>query len=84
MAVGDKSSSTSTVTSGVSQGTLLRPALFLVYLNDIADNLNSIVRLFADDCVIYRAIKSEQDHHILREDFNTWQMNFNIYKRAIV
>ena len=42
------------VTSSVPQGTVLGPTLFLIYINDIADNINSTIRLFADDTVVYR------------------------------
>ena len=41
------------VTSGVPQGSVLGPVLFLLYINDITDNINSQIRLFADDSVIY-------------------------------
>ena len=56
------------VTSGVPQGTFLGPTLFLMYINDIADNINSTIRLFADDSVVYRQINSPDDHRILQED----------------
>ena len=46
------------VLSGVPQG--LRPILFLVFINDLPDNFKSSVRLFADDCVLYRNIHSLQ------------------------
>lgn len=49
------------VISGVPQGTVLGPLLFLVYINDLPDNISSEVRLFADDCVIYRQIKNNLD-----------------------
>lgn len=42
------------VTSGVPQGTVLGPLLFFISINDIHDNTNSRMRLFADDCLIYR------------------------------
>ena len=44
------------VTSGVPQGSVLRPILFLAYVNDIWGDIVSTIRLFADDCVIYKKI----------------------------
>ena len=73
--------------SGVPQGTVLGPVMFLLYINNINNNISSSLRLFADDCVIYRIIKSEQDHLQLQQDLHTvyewsqkWQMRFNISK----
>ena len=48
-------------TSGVPQDTVLGPLMFLVYINDIDEGVMSSVRLFADDCVIYKLIKTPQD-----------------------
>ena len=42
------------VTPGVPQGRAFCPLLFLLYVNDIWRNVNSSIRLFADDCIIYR------------------------------
>lgn len=56
------------VISGVPQGTVLGPILFLIYINDISDNIDSTVRLFADDCLVYREIKSVEDCQILQRD----------------
>jgi len=42
------------VTSGVPQGSVLGPFLFVDYVNDIWRNMESTIRIFADDCVIYR------------------------------
>ena len=39
------------VLSGVPQGTVLRPLLFSLYINDITEDIDSELRLFADDCV---------------------------------
>ena len=44
------------VTSGVPQGSVLGPLLFLAYVNDIWRNSDSKTRLFGDDCIIYRKI----------------------------
>ena len=49
------------VTSGVPQGSVLGPLLFLAYVNDISRNIESPIRLFADDCVIYRKIINKKD-----------------------
>ena len=77
-------STNSPVTSGVPQGTVLGPLLFLTYINDLPDSIHSQVRLFADDCILYREISSPTDSDILQQDIDTlctweqtWQMSFN-------
>jgi len=79
------------VISGVPQGTVLGPLLFLLYINDITDNVSSEIRLFADDCILYRPIISLADRAILQKDINTlynwsqtWQMCFNAKKCHIL
>ena len=49
------------VTSGVPQGSILGSLLLLAYVNDIGQNIKSTIRLFADDCVIYRKITKDED-----------------------
>lgn len=80
-------SSSLPVTSGVPQGSVLGPLLFLVYINDLPNSLSSHVRLFADDCVIYRNISSDSDRLALQSDLNkinhwcsTWLMSLNVSK----
>ena len=43
------------------QGTVLCPLLFLLHINDLPSVVSSKVRLFADDCLIYRNIKNKED-----------------------
>ena len=57
-----------TVDYRVPQGKVLGSLLFLYHINDLPDVVNSSVRLFADDCLLYRNIKTERDHTILQQD----------------
>jgi len=58
------------VISGVPQGSVLGPLLFLAYVNDIWRNSESNIRLFADDCVIYRKITDSSDIDKLQTGLN--------------
>ena len=73
--------------SGVSQGTVLGPLLFSLYINDISADIESEIRLFADDCVCYREIKNEEDTLKLQRDIDRlgswatkWGMRFQPVK----
>ena len=85
---GDKSEESS-VTSGVPQGTVLGPLMFLLHINDIGDNVSkgTYIKLFADDCLLFREIDSLSDAESLENDLQslvkwskTWQMSFNVSK----
>ena len=65
-----KSSSAATVTFSVPQGTVLGPLPFLVYINDLPSKDSSSVRLFADDCLLYRVIQGNKDAGLLQEDLD--------------
>ena len=75
------------VVSGVPQGTVLGPLLFSLYINDISADIESEIRLFADDCVCYREIKNEEDTLKLQRDIDClgswarkWGMRFQPVK----
>ena len=70
------SSNPAPVASGVPQGTVLGPLLFLISINDINSNLskNTFIRLFADDCLLYRIIETPSDSHQLQKDLETLQL----------
>ena len=80
-------SSSVTVDSGVPQGTVLGPLLFVIHINDLPEVVSSQVRLFADDCLLYRKIRSLQDQLQLQKNLkslenwaSTWGMKFNAIK----
>ncbi len=80
-------SAPASVPSGVPQGSVLGPLLFLIFINDLGENISSQIRFFADDCCLYRPIRSEQDQNILQNDLNKvmewcnkWGMELNFKK----
>ena len=68
VSVEDVSSNVVPVTSGVPQGTVLCPLLFLIFINDLTESITSSVKLFADDSLVYRTIHSSNDAFQLQED----------------
>ena len=58
------------VLSGVPQGSVSGPVLFLIFINELSDTIKTFVHLFADDCILYRNIKSLTDSQILQEHLN--------------
>ena len=59
------------VTSGGTQGSVLGPMLFLLYINDINNAITSQIKLFADDSVLYRSINNQNYQVILQNDLDT-------------
>ena len=76
------------VLSGVPQGTVLGPILFLIYINDISRNIMSNTKLFADDMKLYRILRdTKEDVEELQKDLirleswsYVWQLKFNTDK----
>ena len=75
--------------SGAPQGTVLGSLMFLLYVNDIGDKTSpqTSIKLFADDCLLYRIIKTREEEQQLQADLNTmiewsntWLMSFNADK----
>ena len=82
--VDSETSGPASVKSGVPQGSVLGPLLFLIFINDLAEYTTSTVRLFADDCVMYKSVKSVRDCQELQQDLiqlqawqERWQQGFN-------
>ena len=64
-------SSEAPVLLGVPQGTVLGPLLFLIFINDIAKNASSSIRLFADDCLVYRETQNQEQCKLLQKYLDT-------------
>ena len=90
ISLGNSLSNPRPVTSGVPQGSVLGPLLFLIFINDMPLQVkHSELRLFADDSLLYKTIKSVSDRTKLQADLDNlttwardWQMRFNIYRSA--
>ena len=83
--INNETSSPGIVKAGVPQGSVLGPLLFLLYINDITDNLNHIARLFADDTSLMyfgenidaMQLEINNDLGKLNEWAKTWLVDFN-------
>jgi len=75
------------VFSGVPQGSVLGPVLFLIFINDLEAAVSSTVLKFADDTKLFRPVVTMADHDQLQSDLDTichwadrWNMKFNVSK----
>ena len=82
--IGDNSSDWKLVTSGVPQGSVLAPLLFVIFINDMPKVVNHIIKLFADDSKLIGIIKNQDDVNLLQMDLdnlvkwaNDWRMMFH-------
>ena len=81
------SSKPCTIDSGVPQGSVLGPLIFLCHINDLPQRVAAKVRLFADYCLLYRPIHSPRHQPLLQQDLaaletwaEDWGMRFNVSK----
>ena len=79
------------VLSGIHQGCVLGPVLFIIFINDIPDYVKCICKLFADDTKLYKAISCRYDQQLLQVDLfqccdcsDDWLLLFNILKWKFV
>ena len=91
--IGGIKSSMVSVKSGVPQGSILGPLLFVLFMNDISDcvSTGTNLRMYADDTKIWREIHVHEDHLILQNDINSlleWAvrncMNFHSSKCKVL
>lgn len=85
--INNESSTPLPVTSGVPQGSVLGPVLFVLYINDLPSNVTSNAYLFADDAKIFRPMNSaensdqqdymQNDLNALQEWSDTWLLKFH-------
>jgi ribonuclease P/MRP protein subunit RPP40 len=79
------------VSSGVPQGSVLGPVLFLIYINDLDDGIISKIAKFADDSKLGKSLCSAADIRLLEDDLSSleewsvkWQMIFNVDKCSVM
>ena len=77
--------------SGVPQGSVLGPVLFIIYINYLPDNVTNHIKLFANDSKLWAPVKTIEDCEALQNDItqlhewaDTWQLNFNEKKCTVL
>ena len=83
--INGKASTLLTIGAGVPQGSILGPLLFLIYINDLVDDIDSCIKLFADDTSLYVIVDNEFEASVqLNKDLDTisswanqWLVSFN-------
>ncbi len=85
--VNGSASGWSDVVSGVPQGSVIGPVLFVIFINDMPNHINNFISLFADDAKLYGISSTPTDRSSIQDDLNTlqqwsekWQLSFNASK----
>ena len=89
--INGKESSWEPVTSGVPQGSVLGPVLFVIYVNDLPEVTQAVAEMFADDTKLFRLVPDDESRKSLQDDINRltkwaedWQLQFNADKCKIL
>ena len=76
------------VTSGVPQGSILGPVLFIIYVNELPSLVSSNIKMFADDMKLFAQVKDKSDAQTLQDDLDIlsewsckWLLKFNVLLR---
>ena len=86
MSINDKKSSCLPVTSGVPQGSVLGPTLFIYYINDLPDNTNIPTKIFADDTRSWNKVLSLQDQIAIQfciDNLDKWSIDWLLFFNKI-
>ena len=91
MVLDGEKSDACTVLSGVPQGSVLGPCLFLMYINEMPDSIKSNIRLFADNTIMYITITNHSEYQAIQSDLtilesweSEWLMAFNPEKCEVI
>ena len=79
------------VLSGIPQGSVLGPILFLHFIDDLPDSIEDLVKIFADDTKVFTAVHEDADWKRLQKDLDNlsdwsdrWQLRFNVGKCGVM
>ena len=91
VSINGKTSNWRNVLSGIPQGSVLGPTLFVLYINDLPEVINSNILMYADDTKIFTSVNSQTEYETMQQDLNNmqdwadkWQLQYNIDKCKVM